>query len=218
VREKNMDNGDSSSGRFPCPLNKNWDSPLVKTNGGNSLIIDGCDDEMPTRIQGTITRATKSALIAYFQQENWPLNKILPRGEAFISGELGYIAKQHCLSKSHVSRQLLNYKKEHFGFQQVAVIMTTSNLEGRIRDGMQLPSDAFVAQTLARIHSPGNPSYGSDFNNLCDTLSAQPPEARTFVKLLTESPGDICSKLLVDVVEKQQEYKIHRLILIGVGS
>jgi len=79
--------------------------------------------------------------------------------------------------------------------------MTTSNLEGRIRDGMQLPSDAFVAQTLGRIHSPGNPSYGSDFNNLCAALSAQPPEARTFVKLLAESPGDICSKLLVDVVE-----------------
>ena len=98
-----MDNGDPSSGRLPCPLNKNRDSPLVETDGGNSLIIDGCDDKMPTRIQGTITRAAKLALLAYFQQVNWPLNKILPRGEAFISGELGYIAKQHCLLKSQVS-------------------------------------------------------------------------------------------------------------------
>lgn len=196
-----MDNGDPSSGRLPCPLNKNRDSPLVEIDDGNSLIIDGCDDEMPTRIQGTITRAAKSALLAYFQQVNWPLNKILPRGEAFISGELGYIAKQHCLSKSQVSRQLLNYKKERFGFQQVAVIMTTSNLEGRIRDGMQLPSEAFVAQTLSRIHSPGNPSFGSDFNNMCAALCALPAEARNFVKMLAESPDNNCFRLLVEVVE-----------------
>ena len=112
-----MDNGNPSLGHLLCPLNKNQDSPLVEADGGNSLIIDGCDDEMPTRMQATITRPAKLALLAYFQQENWPLNKILPRGEAFISGKLGYIAKQHCLSKSQVSWQLLNYKKECFRFQ-----------------------------------------------------------------------------------------------------
>ena len=66
---------------------------------------------------------------------------------------------------------------------------------------MLLFSDAFVAQTLSQIHSPGNPSYGSDFNNLCAALSVQLPEVRTFVKLLAESPGNTCSKLLVNVVE-----------------
>ncbi len=56
-----------------------------------------------------------------------------------------------------------------------------------IREGMLLSSDAFVAQTLSQIHSPGNPSYDSDFNNLCVALSVQPPEVCTFVKFLAET-------------------------------
>ena len=34
-----------------------------------------------------------------------------------------------------------------------------------------------------------------------NTLSAQPPVACTFVKLLADSLGNTCSKLLVDIVE-----------------
>ncbi len=83
----------------------------------------------------------------------------------------------------------------------MAVIMTTSNLEARIRDGMQLPSEAFVAQTLSQIHSPGNPSFGSDFNNMCAALCALPAEARNFVKMLAESSNNTCFRLLVEVVE-----------------
>ncbi len=119
----------------------------------------------------------------------------------FLSGKLGIGVKEHCLSKARVSLQLLNYKRERFGFQQVAVIIRTSDLERRIHEGMLLSLDAFVAQTLSQIHSPGNPSYGLDFNNLCAALSAQPAKARTFVKMLAQSPGNTCSKLLVDVVE-----------------
>jgi hypothetical protein len=74
--------------------------------------------------------------------------------------------------------------------------MHSSDLEGRIHEGLLLSSDAFVAQTLSRIHSLGNPSYGLDFNNLC-----QPPVVRTFVRLLSENPGNTCLNLLVDVVE-----------------
>jgi hypothetical protein len=129
------------------------------------------------------------------------LNNFLPRGEAFFSGELGIIVKEHRLSKAQVSRQLLNFKRERFGFQQVAVIMHASDLEGRICEGMLLSPDAFVAQTLSKIHLPGNPSYGLDLNNICAALSAQPPMACTFVKLLAESLRNTCSKLLVDVVE-----------------
>ncbi len=81
--------------------------------------------------------------------------------------------KEHGLSKTQVSRKLLNYKREWFGFQQVAIILCSSDLEGRIRGGMLVLSDAFMAQTLGRIHSSGNPSYCSDFNNLCAALSAQ---------------------------------------------
>jgi hypothetical protein len=83
----------------------------------------------------------------------------------------------------------------------VAVIKHSSDLEGRIHEGMLLSSDAFIAHTLSRIHSPGNPFYGLDFNNLCAMLSVQPPVVRTFVKLLSDNSGNTCSNLLVDVVE-----------------
>jgi hypothetical protein len=158
-------------------------------------------EEAATRTWAVISQATKSSLLVHFQRVNWPLNNILPRGIAFFSGELGIIVKEHCLSKVQISWQLLNYKREQFRFQQVAVIICTSDLEGRICEGMLLSSDAFVAQTLSRIHSPGNPSYGLDFNNLCAAFSAQLPKARTFIRILAESPGNTCSKLHVGVVE-----------------
>jgi hypothetical protein len=89
----------------------------------------------------------------------------------------------------------------------VAVILSSTDLEERIRGGMSMSSTAFVTQTLGQICSPGDPSYGSDFNNLCAALNAQPIEARTFVKLLAGSPAVNCSMLLVDVVE----HWIHKL-------
>jgi hypothetical protein len=58
-----------------------------------------------------ISHAAKLSLRAYFERVGWPLNKVLPRGEAFYSGDLGMIVREHCLIKMQVSRQLLNYKK-----------------------------------------------------------------------------------------------------------
>jgi hypothetical protein len=83
----------------------------------------------------------------------------------------------------------------------VAVILSSTNLEERIRGGMSMSLTAFVTQTLSQICSPGDPSYGSDCNNLCAALDAQPIKARTFVKLLAGSPANSCLMLLVGVVE-----------------
>jgi hypothetical protein len=100
---------------------------------------------------------------------------------------------------------LCTWNRSSFFLVQVGKISSaapTSDLEGRIREGMLLSSNAFVAQTLSQIHSPENPSYGLEFNNnLCAALSVQPPVVRTFVKLLSENPGNTCSNLLVDVVK-----------------
>ncbi len=85
----------------------------------------------------------------------------------------------------------------------MTVIIRTSDLEGRIHEGMLLSLDAFVTQTLSQIHSPENPNYGLDIDSLCAALSVQLPKARTFVKMLAESLGNTCLKLLVDVVKKQ---------------
>jgi hypothetical protein len=100
-----------------------------------------------------------------------------------------------------ISQQLLNYKKERYGFNQVAVILSLTDLEERIHGGMSMSSTAFVTQTLGQICSPGDPSYGSDFNNLCAALDAQQIKGRTFVKLLAGSPANKCLMLLVDIVE-----------------
>jgi hypothetical protein len=89
----------------------------------------------------------------------------------------------------------------------MAVILSSTDLEERNHGGMSMSSTAFVAQTLSQICSPGDPSYGSDFNNLCVALNAQPIKARTFVKLLAGSPAVNCSMLLVDVME----HWIHKL-------
>ena len=40
---------------------------------------------------------------------------------------------------------LLNYKRKGFGSQQVAVIIRSSDLEERIREGILLSLDAFIA-------------------------------------------------------------------------
>ncbi len=50
-----------------------------------------------------ISHAAKLSLRAYFERVGWPLNKVLPRGEAFSSGDLGMIVREHYLIKMHVS-------------------------------------------------------------------------------------------------------------------
>ena len=184
----------------PTIVNDNDNKEIVvPINKSNRL--HNADDVAPMRMRAVVSCAAKSSLLAYFQRVNWPLNNILLRGVVFVCGEIGNIVKEFGLLKAQVSRQLLNYKRERFRFQQVAIIMHSSDLEGRICEGMLLSSDAFIAQTLSPIRSPGNPSYGLGFNNLSATLSVQPPVVRTFVTLLSENPGNTILNLLVDVME-----------------
>jgi hypothetical protein len=42
-----------------------------------------------------ISHAAKLSLRAYLKRVGWPLNKVLPRGEAFSSGDLGVIVREH---------------------------------------------------------------------------------------------------------------------------
>ncbi len=97
----------------------------VSINESNRL--HNAEDVAPMRIRVVISCAAKSSLLAYFHRVNRPLNNILPRGEAFVCGEIGNIVKEFGLSKAQVSRQFLSYKREWFGFQQVAVIMHSSD-------------------------------------------------------------------------------------------
>jgi len=55
--------------------------------------------------------------------------------------------RDHGLGKTQVSRHLLNYKKEMFGFQQSAIILNASSvleLEQMICDGMSMTTYASI--------------------------------------------------------------------------
>ena len=130
-----------------------------------------------------------------------PLNKALPKGAEVLNGPLGDITKQFLLVKTQVARQLLNYKKEKFMNTQVSILLNPSDLDERIREGMAMSAPKFVSSTLLRICDPDPSSYGSDFSNLCVVMKSLPSTARTYVRLIANSPDDACFCLLVDVVE-----------------
>ncbi len=108
---------------------------------------------------------------------------------------------EHGLTKTQVLQQLLNYKRERLGFQWVAVILTSNNLEQRICKGMSMSMTTFVTQTLSWTFLSGNPLYVFDFNNIYATLSVQPPKACSFVKLLAKNAGARCAKLLMGAIK-----------------
>ncbi len=59
---------------------------------------------VPANPHGAVTsHGAKLSLCAYFERVGWPLNKVLPRGEAFSSGDLGMIVRKHHLIKTQVS-------------------------------------------------------------------------------------------------------------------
>jgi hypothetical protein len=184
-------------------------NPAVDVNGGPSpaALVDDADDGgvgntlAQSAVVSVISIAAKSSLRAYFEGENWPLNKALPKGAEFLNGPLGGIMRQFCLVKTQVARQLLNYKKGKFMNTQVSILLNPSDLDERLREGMAMSTPEFVSSTLIRICNPDHSSYGSDFSNLCAVMKSLPSTARTYVRLIADSPDDNCFSLLVGVVE-----------------
>ncbi len=102
-------------------------------------------------VHTVISPTAKSLLRAYFVSINWPLNKVLPKGGELLSSGLGIIMRDHGLVKTQVLCQLLNYKKEMFGFQQVAIFLSASSileLEQTVCKVMSMTTPEFVTQTL----------------------------------------------------------------------
>jgi hypothetical protein len=188
-------------------------NPAVDVNGGPSpaALVDDADDGgagntlAQSAVLSVISIAAKSSLRAYFEGVRWPLNKALPKGAEFLNGPLGDITRQFLLVKSQVARQLLNYKKKKFMNMQVSILLNPSDLDERIREGMAMSAPKFVSSTLLRICDPDPSSYGSDFSNLCVVMKSLPSTARTYVRLIANSPDDACFCLLVDVVENWME-------------
>ena len=58
-----------------------------------------------------------------------------------------------------------------------------------------------MSSTLLRICDPDPSSYGLDFSNLCVVMKSLPSTARTYIRLIDNSPDDTCFCLLVGVVE-----------------
>jgi len=171
-------------------------NPAVNVDGGPSPAAldndadDGGAGNMPVQVAvvSVISNAAKSSLCAYFKGVRWPLNKALPKGAEFLNGPLGDITKQFLLVKIFMNTQ-------------VSILLNPSDLDERIREGMGMSAPKFVSSTLPRICDPDPFSYGSDFSNLCVMMKSLPSTARTYVRLIADSPDDACFCLLVDVVE-----------------
>ena len=185
--------------------------PAVNINGGPSptptAFVDDADNggavntPVQVAVVSVISNDAKSSLSAYFEGVNWHLNKALPKGAKFLNGPLGDIMRQFCLVKMQVARQLLNYKKGRFMIMQVSILFNSSDLDKRLCEGMAMSTPNFVSSTLLRICDPDPPSYGSDFSNLCAVMKSLPSTARTYVRLVANSPDNDCFCLLVGVVE-----------------
>ena len=87
--------------------------PATNVDGGPSPAALGDDADEGTvntsvqvAVMSIISNAAKLSLLAYFEGENWPLNKALPKGAEFLNGPLGGIMRQFCLVKTQVARQL----------------------------------------------------------------------------------------------------------------
>jgi hypothetical protein len=179
----------ANGGPLPAALGDNAD------NGGTGNTL------VQVAIVSVISKATKSSLLAYFEEVNWPLNKALPRGSKFLNGPLGDIMRQFHLAKKQVARQLLNYKKGKFMNMQVSILLNPLDLDERLPEGMAMSTPECVSSTLLRICNHDPSSYGSDFSNLCAVMKSLPSTVRTYVRLIANSPDDNCFSLLVGVVE-----------------
>jgi hypothetical protein len=183
--------------------------PAINVNGGPSpaALDDDADDggagntPVQVAVVSVISNAAKSSLHAYFEGVNWHLNKALPKGANFLNAPLGDIMRQFCLVKMQVARQLLNYKKGRFMNTQVSILLNQFDLDERLCEGMAISTPEFVSSTLLRICDPDPSSYGSDFSNLCAVMKLLPSTARTYVRLVADSPDNDCFSLLVGVVE-----------------
>ena len=103
--------------------------------------------------------------------EDWPLNRALPRGAAFFSGLRDEIATCYQLTKVKVARQLLNNKKVKYLNTQVSILLNLLDLVERLRKGMVVSISMFVTLKLEWVCSPDDSLSGSDFRNLCEVMS-----------------------------------------------
>ncbi len=147
-----------------------------------------------------ITKMAKEKLRAYFIRVNWPLNKVLPKGEGFKSGELGNIVTEFGLLKTQVARQLRNFKDEKYGNSQVKILLGADELEEKMRAGLSMETVEFVTLTLKRVHDK-DPSSSQDFGNFAKVLDDMPPVAKTLVILWAGNPDNECCTLLTGLVE-----------------
>jgi hypothetical protein len=67
--------------------------------GDGGTTAEGGEDQFhgvpANSLTAAISHTAKLSLRAYFERVGWPLNKALPRGEAFSSGDLGMIVREH---------------------------------------------------------------------------------------------------------------------------
>ncbi len=170
-------------------------------NGANaySLMQTPADKSL---VGGNISKAARSLLRAHFMSVGRPLNKLLPRGEAFSGGQLQDIVREFHLTRDQVSRQLQNYKEEKYQHTQINIILGSSDLGQRKHDSLSMSTLDFVMETLKKISNPcPHPVDSADFNNYSSLIHEFPPAIGTYLRLLVVSPENWCISLLDSLVD-----------------
>jgi hypothetical protein len=172
-----------------------------------------------TSQRAVIFSDAKSSLQAYFEEEEWPLNRAQSREADFFSGQLGEVVTRYQLTKMQVARQLLIYKKGKYLNTQVSILLNPSDLDKRLHDSMVVFTSEFVALTLERMCNPDTSSSGSgsDFNNLCRVIISLPSTARMYIWMVARSPENACFCLLVDVVENWIQDMVEKFPITAAG-
>ena len=158
--------------------------------------------DKPKKKTKPITAAGKKALRDYFVRMNWPLNRKLPRGENYRSGELGTIAAKHELGRAQVARQLCNYKNERYDNSQIKILLEADELAEKLREGLSMTSIDFVTTCMDRIiNEEGAIASSADSANFATFINDFGPEATILVKRLLVSPEDPLCQLLSGLID-----------------
>ena len=80
-------------------------------------------------------------------------------------------------------------------------MIDADQLEEQMRMSLSMEPIDFVVFTLTKILASRGPSSANDFQNFASLLGDFPHFARTFVKIMSESPESECSILLSNLIE-----------------
>ena len=97
--------------------------------------------------------------------------------------------------------QLINFKEAKYGNSQISLLLNADQLQEKMRLSLSMETTEFVVMVLGRVLS-NSTSSSRDFNNFSTVMNAFPSSARTYIKLLSDSPNNSAVLLLGDLIDQ----------------